>query len=90
LLLRLGSDLGLAPRLVSHTLSLSSPIPLRRNLLRPTHAYDKTLRQLFQRSIASVVRRQKFPAQIISIRFPHIDLVTENRQAKSTLFRNLL
>ena len=77
LLLRLDADPWFAPRPVMHTLGLPGAIALRRDLLRPAKAYNKTLRQFFQRSVPGVVGRQKLPAQVIPIRSPHIGFVAE-------------
>lgn len=90
LLLCLGADPWLTARLVRHTLCLTCAISLSRDLLRPAQAHDKPLRQFFQRSISGVVGRQKFPAQVIPIRFTHIGFIAEYRQIKSTLLRETL
>jgi hypothetical protein len=60
--LRLNSGVWLAPGLIRHTLCMTTALALRGNLLRPTHAHNKVVRQPFERTLALVVGQEKFTA----------------------------
>src|ERR1035437_5208918 len=59
------------PGPVRHSLALPITAPLRRNLLRPAHAYQESIGKLLQRLLALIVGQQKLTAQVIPISFRH-------------------
>jgi hypothetical protein len=68
----LGPRAGLAPRLVRHTFWLTGTVASSRNLLRPPHAHNEATRQFLKRSLALIIGKQQFTAQIITKGFPHV------------------
>jgi hypothetical protein len=62
-----------------HALCLAGSVACSRNLLRPADAHNEPTRQLLKRSIALIVGKQQFTAQVISKGFPHV----RSRRGKS-------